>query len=114
MTPAPILTSSFQKHAVAIGVEPVFLLDRMPVGFHDWFFSPKRAHQHEECGLRQMKICQQRRHYAEFEAGMNKYVGLAAASLHSASGLTRHILQRAHRRGSDRNHSASCVRGSVY
>src|ERR1700688_3788336 len=105
---AGIDPSSLHKHAVPIGIEPVFLLDRMPVGFHDRFLSSKGTHKHKEGGLRQMEICQQSSHYAEFTAGTDEDIGLAAARPHSAvSRLTSHILQSAYRRRSDRDHASS-------
>ena len=39
-------TQSLHKHAVAVGVEAVALLDRMAVGAENVFFSSQRADQH--------------------------------------------------------------------
>src|SRR5580704_13293030 len=113
-TPAPTLTRSLQEHAVSVGIEPVFLLDSMAVGVHHGFFSSESAHQHQQRGLWQVEIREQRTHDPKFVAAIDKYIGLAAARAHSAvSQLTGHIFESAYCRGSDRDDTSSCCHGMI-
>ena len=56
----------------------------MAVGIEHALTASERAHQHEQSGLRQMKIGEHRAHHAELMAGIDKDIGLAAAGLYAS------------------------------
>src|SRR5208282_1696766 len=72
-----------KEHTISVGVEPVSCLDRVPVSGHYELFAAQRAHQHQQGGLRQMKVCQQRVYDAKTIAWIDKRVRLAAPGFYA-------------------------------
>ena len=93
----PSSTSSSDEHAVAIGEEPISGLDRMTVGGERVFSSGKRAHQHQQGRLRQVKIGEQRLDYVQGGARGEEDVCGAGMGLEAVDAGT--VLQHADRRG---------------
>ncbi len=67
------------EHAIAIRIESVALGDGMTIGVEHPLLAGEGAHQHEQRGLRQMEIGEQRAHHPEFKARIDKNVSLAAS-----------------------------------
>src|SRR5690606_26582481 len=61
-----------QQHAIAVAEKAVFFAHGFGVGAEDQLASGEGAHQHEQRGLRQVEIGQQRAHRAEFIRRVNK------------------------------------------
>ena len=76
--------SLFNEHAIAVGIETVFLFDRMAVGVQHTGGCAERAYQHEQSGLGEMEVRQQRAHHTEIVTGVNEKICLSAAGLQSA------------------------------
>ena len=70
------------------------------------------AHQHEQRGLRQMEIGEQRTHHPELMAGIDKNIGLAAPCLYP-SRLRGGIFQCPDRGGSDRYDPPSGIQSAI-
>ncbi len=88
---------SRDEHAVTVREELITGFDRMTIS-GECFFSPsKRADQHEQGGLRQVKIGQQRVDHFQAGAGGEEDVGCAGMWLQPADAGT--VLQRADGRG---------------
>ena len=66
------------------------LLHRVTVGLEHSILAAEGAHQHEQRGLRQVKVCEQRPHHAEVVVGIsrvNKDIGLRVPCLRTASSV---------------------------
>src|SRR5207244_12173608 len=72
------LSCLLQEHAISIAIEPVFLLDGVAVGIENGVHPSKRADQHQEAGLRQVKIGQQGSNHSELVSGVDKDVRFRA------------------------------------
>ena len=77
---APML---FEKHAIAIGIEAVSLLDRVPIGGQHKPSPTKGAHQHELCGLWRVEVGEERPHNPEFVCWINEKTGFGSTCDHS-------------------------------
>src|ERR1700692_1000671 len=73
-------TFLLHEHAVSVRIESISRVDRMSISAHNQFLPSQCAHQHQQAGLRQVEIRQQRIHHAKPVAGINEYVCLAASS----------------------------------
>ena len=78
---ATVILLSLHEHAISVGVEAVSGLDRVAVSVHDQFLAAQRAYQHQQSGLRQMKVGQQRVYDAESVAGIDEICPLRRARL---------------------------------
>src|ERR1044071_1205986 len=67
------------EHAVAVTEKPVPLAHRFTVSFQNQFPTRERAHEHQQRGLRQMEIRQQRVHHAKLERRTDEQIGTAFA-----------------------------------
>src|SRR5579864_2402484 len=86
----------------------------MTVGLQDSLTAAERAHQHEESGLRQVEIGQQRAHDAKHEAGIDKEIGFALLRSNPAIvGLGYRVLERAHGSRADCNNSTLLLERTV-
>src|SRR5215469_124464 len=63
---------SGNKHAVTVAEETVALVNRMAVGAEDFVAAGECADQHEQAGLREMKVSKERIDDVELEAWRNK------------------------------------------
>src|SRR5690606_27163871 len=75
------------KHAVAVAVEPVSLADRFFVGPQQEFPATESRDQHEQSGLREMKVRQKPVHHGKLVRRMNEDIRAAFTFLewHSAA-----------------------------
>src|ERR1700722_5120496 len=93
----PSSTSSSHEHAVAVGEETIPGFDRMTISGESVFSARKRAHQHQQGRLRQVKVGEQRLDHFYVRAGREKDVCCAVMGLEpSYAGA---VLQYAHRGG---------------
>ncbi len=74
---------SLHKHAIPIGIKAVLLRYRVFVRLQHPFFPAERAHQHEQGGLRQVKIGKQRPDHSKFVSRIDENIRFAAACLDS-------------------------------
>src|SRR6266568_3858800 len=102
----------FEKHAIAIGIEAVSLLDRVPIGGQHRPSPAKGAHQHEQCRLWQVEVSEECPHKAEFVCWINEKTGFGSTCDHSPCFLRR-MLERADGRGPDGHNPASGIEAAV-
>ena len=69
---------SADKHRIPKTKEPIFFLHCHFICMHDFFFSGQCGHQHQQCRLRQMEICDQGIDTLELIARIDKDLGPAA------------------------------------
>ena len=63
------------KHTVAVGIETIRFFNGLPVGFKYKVFSGEGGDKHNECGFREMEVCQKEVHYIEGLGRVNEDVG---------------------------------------
>src|SRR5882762_2705616 len=83
-----------QKHAVSVRIETVFLRDRVPVGAKHILLATKRTYQHEQGGLRQMKIREHAPHHSEFESRIDEDIRLSRYWRNLPAALLGRIFKR--------------------
>src|SRR3989442_7163228 len=83
----------FEKHAIAIGIEAVSLLDRVPIGGQHRPSPAKGAHQHEQCRLWQVEVSEECPHKAEIVCWLKEKTGFGSTCDHSPCFLRR-MLER--------------------
>src|SRR6185312_7918319 len=91
-SPTALAPRLLDEHAVPVRIEPVFLFDGVAIGGQHALFAAEGTNQHQQRGLRQMKIGEQRANHPELKSGIDEQIGIAAPGLHS-SVLAGGILQ---------------------
>jgi hypothetical protein len=78
-----------QEHRIAVTEESITLLNGMPIGIQDTIGTRKRGNEHQQRGLRQMKIGQHGVDRTKFVAWQDKKIGLSTGWLQlAATGCT--------------------------
>ena len=72
---------SDNQHRVAVAVEAVLFLNRLPVGLGNKFRAAECLHQHEQRRAREMKVRHQRVDRPKLKRRANKQIGLALPRL---------------------------------
>ena len=93
------------EHAVAIGIEAVALGDGVAISVEHVFFSAQGAHQHEQRGLWQVEVGEQRAYDLKFVGGIDKEIGFCRAGANFTRPLLGGVFQGSDRRRTDRDHS---------
>src|ERR1019366_9057500 len=110
--PGPLPGNLPDPHAIPVTLEPVSGFHRVAIRGQNKFTPRECADQYEQCGLRQMKICQELIDRAELVAWLDENAGFrvarldqrfcaSAASTMFQSGFFRSILKSAHNGRSD-------------
>src|SRR5258708_32797481 len=95
----------FNKHAVSVRIKAVALGNRMFVSAEHVFFSAESADQHEQRGLRQMKVGQHRFDYFELEARINEKISHARPGGDGPSSGPHCMFEGSNRGSANRNDS---------
>src|SRR4051812_20760654 len=94
----------FEKHAIAVRVKTILLLDCMDVSVEDKVTSSEGGDEHQQRALRQMEIREHGANDAKLVSGINEKVGFAGAGLDLAGAPS--VFQGADGGGSDGDHAA--------
>ena len=83
------------KHAVTVAVKAVALSNCVRVGAECEVAACQGAHQHEQCGLRKVKVGEQPPNHAKFESGIYKQARFSSPRLDSSAALVPHMFEGA-------------------
>lgn len=103
----------FKKHAVAVGIKTVALIDGMTISAEDAVFPCEGTNQHEQSRFGQMKVGKQGVDDLKFVSGIDEEIGLAGTGSNFSSTLQRGIFEGADRGSTDGDNAARLVASTL-
>src|SRR5690348_75506 len=101
VSPLPSISPlRFQKHAIAVGIKSVFLLNRVAISGQHPLRACKSTHQHQQRRLWQMEVGKQCADNPKFVSRIDKDAGFSRSRTHSSRVACR-MLKGAHGGGAD-------------
>ena len=105
----PCTCTDSDQHRVAVAVEPISLLHRVPVRVEHQLAAGERADEHEQRRLRQVEVRQKSAQDLEVKSRVNEERRLPRVRPHAPAVFLRHRFKRPGRRRADGNDAAALV-----